>query len=577
MTNHNYNNEFFEKNQLFSTFDYLELQLDKDDPVYTLIKILGELDFSELISMYNDKGRKAFNPIMMFGIVTYANMQGIRSVDEMVSRCERDLGFITLAKGLKPKRDAFYNFINNKLNDLIIDDLHYQLLTIFKSKGYLTLEELFIDGTKIEANANRYTFVWRGTINYHLVNLLSNISSLMDDYNTFINDNNYKRKYSLLNESMFIVKGSDKVKYIIKENRRRKKNGINKLSNNEILEIGNVGPETFVRILDNLLMIINEENILFSTTKGVKKPDIQKLYETFYRYGQRLLKYKDNYLLMGKNRNSYSKTDIDATFMRMKDDHMLNGQLKPAYNLQYSIENYFIIDVYVSNDRTDYNTLIPVLKKHDLMTKISLTSVTADSGYCSEVNLAYCKDNKIKPFIKLQTHETQKTRKYKNNIGKHFNMKRTIVNGEFEYTCHNNQVLKYVETTHKYKNGFKQTFKTYRSESCDGCPLKSKCFYNYHENTHKDRNKQVIVNHIWENLKAESDANIQSDEGILKRQIRSIQTEGTFGDMKQNDDFRRVNHRSIDKVYKEFALYAIGRNINKYHRFENGKLVEYVN
>ena len=156
-------------------------------------------------------------------------------------------------------------------------------------------------------------------------------------------------------------------------------------------------------------------------------------------------------------------------------------------------------------------------------------------------------------------------------------MKRDIVDGQFQYTCHNNQVLKYVETTHKYKNGFKQTFKTYRCDSCDNCPLKSQCFYNYNEENHKNRNKQLIVNHNWEDLKNESDANVQSEEGIYKRQIRSIQTEGTFGDMKQNDDFRRVNHRSTLKVYKEFALYAIGRNINKYHRFEKGKLVQYVN
>jgi len=291
---------------------------------------------------------------------------------------------------------------------------------------------------------------------------------------------------------------------------------------------------------------------------------------------KRLIKYKDHFETMGTDRNSYSKTDMDATFMRMKDDHMLNGQLKPAYNLQYAIENYFIVDVYVSNDRTDYNTLIPVLNKHDLMTNTSLISVTADSGYCSEKNLSYCKENNIKPFIKLQTHETQKTRKYKNNIGKHFNMKQTIVNGEFQYTCHNDQILKYVETTHKYKYSFKQSFKTYRCESCQGCTLKPKCLYNYNEDKHKDKHKQFQVNHNWETLKNESDKNIQSDEGVIKRMIRSIQTEGTFGDMKENDDFRRLNLRSKDKVYKEFALYALGRNINKYHRFERGTLNEYT-
>jgi hypothetical protein len=210
------------------------------------------------------------------------------------------------------------------------------------------------------------------------------------------------------------------------------------------------------------------------------------------------------------------------------------------------------------------------------MTNTSVLSVTADSGYCSEKNLSYCKDNQIKPFIKLQSHETQKTRKYKNNIGKHFNMKKEIVDNELQYTCHNGQILKYIETNHSYKYGFKQTFKTYRSESCLGCHLKAKCFYNYNEEKHKDKVKQFKVNHHWEALKNETDNNIQSEEGIIKRMIRSIQTEGTFGDMKYNDDFTRVNHRSKDKVYKEFALYAIGRNINKYHRFEHQLLNEYT-
>ena len=375
MKEHIYYTEYFEKSQLFSSFDYMELQLDKDDPVYTLINLMEELDFTELISMYNDKGRKAFNPIMMFTLITYANMLGIRSVDEIVSRCERDIGFITIARGLKPRRDAFYNFLNNKLNALIIDHLHYQLLGIFKKQGYLTLGELYIDGTKIEANANRYTFVWRGSINYHLINLLSSISHVMDEYNRFITENNYKKKYDLIHETMFVIQGTDKVKRVIEENKKRKQKGKAKLPNNDVLEIGNVGPETFVRILNNITRIIEAEKIQLTSGEGAKKSEIQRLYEAFYHYGKRLITYKEHFEIMGPDRNSYSKTDIDATFMRMKDDHMLNGQLKPAYNLQYAMENYFIIDVYVSQDRTDYNTLIPLLNKHDLMTQTTLLSV----------------------------------------------------------------------------------------------------------------------------------------------------------------------------------------------------------
>jgi hypothetical protein len=123
----------------------------------------------------------------------------------------------------------------------------------------------------------------------------------MDEYNKFILDNNYKKKYNLINEKMFVIKGTDRVKHVIEENKIRKKKGIRKLSNNEVLEIGNVGPESFVRILDNLLTIIKGERIQFSSGKGAKKSHIQKLYEDFYRYGKRLSKYKDNFETMGSD------------------------------------------------------------------------------------------------------------------------------------------------------------------------------------------------------------------------------------------------------------------------------------
>jgi hypothetical protein len=154
---------------------------------------------------------------------------------------------------------------------------------------------------------------------------------------------------------------------------------------------------------------------------------------------------------MGKDRNSYciTKTDLEAIFMRMKEDHMLNGQLKPAYNAQIAAENYFIIQGYVSNDRTDYSTLIPVLKKHRDAFGDTLEAVTADSGYSSEKNLLYLKENGIRSYIKLPDHEKRKTRAYKENIGKD-----------------------------------------------------------------PDRNKVMKINERWEELWEESNANIQSEEGI---------------------------------------------------------------
>ncbi len=135
------------------------MHLPDDDPVYTLKNVLEEIDFSGLTARYSSKGRTGYNPIMMYALVTYANMRGVRSVDRIVELCERDLAFIWLAKGQRPQRDAFYEFKNGKLTSEILDDLNYQFLRRLKKEGYITLEALFIDGTKMEANANRYTFV----------------------------------------------------------------------------------------------------------------------------------------------------------------------------------------------------------------------------------------------------------------------------------------------------------------------------------------------------------------------------------------------------------------------------------
>jgi len=254
---------------------------------------------------------------------------------------------------------------------------------------------------------------------------------------------------------------------------------------------------------------------------------------------------------------------------------MMNGQLKPAYNVQIAVENYFIIHSYLSNDRTDYNTLIPVLEKHERAFSSYPSEVTADSGYSSEKNLIYLKDNNIKSFIKLQAHEAMKTRAYKENIGNHRNMSYIVEEDTHYYRCHDGRELHYIRTEQHRKGDYIQSLEVYASDDCSGCEHKQKCLYRYDEVRDIDKNKVMKINMNWEELKSESHANIQSAQGILNRQIRSIQTEGHFGDIKENNNFRRFNYRSSEKVYKEFLLYAIGRNVMKYHRFVNEEIVRY--
>ena len=495
MNRNNYYNDFFELGQQKINFNFYELSLPDDDPVFTIKKVMEEMDFTALLAQYSGKGKHGFNPIMKYGVLTYANMRGIREIDRIVELCKRDLAFIWLSQGQQPKRDAFYDFINKKLTPEILDDLNYQLLRRLKKEGI------------------------------------------------------------------------DKVRAVIEKNRKRKLTKHKKLPNNTIIEIDNCSPLDLLKLQKNLMMIAENEGIQFVYGKGKKKSEIQQLYEELGACGTKLMEYKECFEVMGKERNSYSKTDLEATFMRMKDDHMMNGQLKAAYNVQIAVENYFIVHVYVSNDRTDYNTLIPVVQKHLHTFGDVLKEVTADSGYCSEKNLLFLKEHSIESYIKLQDHEQRKTRAYKENIGKYYNMTTQIFEDEHFYVCHDGRELRHIRTEEKEMDGYTQTLEVYGCADCSGCEHKARCLYKYNPEKDTDKNKVMKINERWEALKERSHANIQSEKGILNRQIRSIQTEGHFGDIKENDDFRRFNHRTTERVYKEFMLYAIGRNINKYHRF----------
>lgn len=568
---YNYYNDFFEKGQQVINFNLYVMSLPKSDPVYTLKNVMEKMNFLTLESQYSKIGRKGYNPIMLFAVLLYANMRGVRSIDRIVELLERDIAFMWLSQGAKPKRDVFYEFINERLTEGILEDLHYQFIRLLHKEGLVSLECLFIDGTKIEANANRYTFVWRGSINYRLAGLLDNIDILFNRYNTFLKENDFDKKYKLPLAQMFVVDGMDKVREIIENNRERKLNHKKKLSNNKIIEIDEISPLKMLELQKTLLLIARDEGIIFEDGKGKRKSELQKIYHELELLGNRLLKYKESYKIMGATRNSYSKTDLHGTFMRMKEDHMMNGQLKPAYNLQIAVENYFVIHTFISDDRTDYNALIPVLKKHKKYLDKYPAEVTADSGYCSEKNLMFLKTHDIDSYIKLQTHEKIKSRAYKKDIGKYYNME------EFEdgYICNDGRKLKLSYTERHRSKGFEQLFNVYACQDCGGCKHKAECLYKYDEEKHEDKNKVIKVNRNWDKLKASSHENIQSDKGVYYRLIRSIQTEGFFGNMKENDGFRKFNHRSSEKVFKESLLYIFGKNIGRYHKFINDELKKY--
>jgi len=168
-----------------------------------------------------------------------------------------------------------------------------------------------------------------------------------------------------------------------------------------------------------------------------------------------------------------------------------------------------------------------------------------------------------------------KTRAYKEDIGKYYNMMYMVEEDTHYYRYHDGRRLDYIRTETSKQDGYTRTIEVYGCEDCGGCEHKARCLYKYDETRDVARNKVMKINENWEELKSESHTNIQSEQGIVNRQIRSIQTEGHFGDIKEKDNFRRFNYRSPEKVTKEFMLYTIGRNLNKYHRFLHGEIKKY--
>ena len=271
---------------------------------------------------------------------------------------------------------------------------------------------------------------------------------------------------------------------------------------------------------------------------------------------RRWMEYNRKKTICGENRNSYSKTDTDATFMHMKDDHMRNGQLKPGYNVQFAVNSGFITGIGVFSNRAAFGTLIPFLTylwhKHGK----SYRNVVADSGYESLANYRWLFENGQTAFIKPANYESGKKRSSKEQVGRMENM------GYYEpddcFICKNGRHLDLSShyTSHA-KDGTERKISVYRCEDCSGCPYRTACC------KAKDSEKRKEISVCWEfrNLRKNSYHNITTEEGKLLRCNRSIQAEGAFGQLKHNRNFKRFLTGGKVKVLAELLFLGLSQNI----------------
>lgn len=486
--------------------------IPEDDSVRLLFKVTEGLDYSKLYETYSTIGRNpAIAPETLFRIIVYGNMERIYSSRDLEKACRRDINFKWLLQGQEPpEHNTIARFRSERLTECIEDLFNQLIIKLYESKE-IEFENIFIDGTKIEANANRYSFVWKKATDKFEIKLQEKIRKILPE---IISTYNFE----------FVI--PDK-----------------KIS---VLFI--------TSILEELNNIKENENLIFVNGKGKRKSKLQKYVEALNDFVERQTKY-DSYNNIFDGRNSFSKTDNDATFMRMKEDHMKNGQLKPAYNIQIGVEGEYIIGVDISSERSDQLTFIPFLDKMKENLPKKIENIIADSGYESEENYQYLAENKQNAYIKPQTYEKAKTKKFKSDISKRENM---VYDEETDsYTCAYGKRLVVVNSKiTKSKSGFTILKTIYECESCDGCPYKNKC-------TKAKKNRQLHVSKNFIEKRKNSLSNITNEKGILLRMNRSIQVEGAFGVIKEDYGLRRFLLRGKANVKTEMILIAFGYNINK--------------
>ena len=495
----------------------IQIYIPKNDPVRLLNQLLEGLNYTRLLSTYSDKGRKsAVPPIILFQILVYAYMNRTFSSREIEKLCQRDLHFIWLLRGYPtPSHHTINRFRKDRLINGVMEDLFDQIVERLHDLGEIEFKNLFIDGTKIEANANRYSFVWLKSVTKNESKLHVKIEQLIQELNEmYLTNYEFKTSHPL---------------------------------------------SSLETCLADLNKRAKQQSLVFVYGKGKKKTLLQRQIEALNDYlekQRRYLVYKET---IGTHRSSCSKTDVDATFMRMKEDHMKNGQLKPAYNVQLGVEAEYIVGVGIFHSTTDVTTLVPFLTSMEARLSKKYEQIIADAGYESEENYAYLKTKHQKVFIKPTNYEQIRTRTFKAQIGKRENM--TYDQASDTYTCAANQTLHPVEVkVRETKTRYRRAVTIYESEDCTNCAFRLKC-----TKAKGGKPKRLEVSKQMNVLREESLKNIQSDEGIVLRKNRSIQVEGAFGVLKQDYGFRRFLTRGKPHVLVEMLLLCLGYNVHKLH------------
>ena len=497
-----------------------EFQIERDDPVRLLRHCIHQMDLTALFLSFHRAERNLIAPHKLLAILIYAYMNRIYSSRRIEEACRRDINFMYLLEGCPAPDHTTIARFRKKHFAPCAKEILAQMALLLGEVGAVSFQNLFVDGTKIESVSNRYSFVWKKGVQKHCSRLMEKLSAFLA--------------------------------YVEKEFGIHLRHG------------GDIHIRHLKRLRRRLKHVQKAQGIVFVYGSGRRKNMLQRAIETLDTYLLRLKDYTKKLHICGA-RNSFSKTDTEATFMRMKEDAMKNGQRKPAYNLQYGVEASFIVWAGIYANPTDTRTLIPFLEDFQEYIGTRSRNIIADAGYESEENYLYLRDKGQASYIKPNNYEISKKRKWKNDIGRRENM--VYLAGEDVYLCAEGKRLSAVGTRRtKSAGGYVSEKTIYACENCNGCERKGQCIHGNHSKIPlQERVKRLEVSKVFQREREENLARIRSTEGILLRMNRSIQVEGAFAQIKENFGFRRFLTRGQESVLGEAILLALAHNVLRLH------------
>lgn len=491
---------------------FSEKQIRNDDLSRTLLEIMERINVGRYFDF--SKGRPtSYRPQNMLACVLLAYSEiGNPSLRDIEHAILYDLRYRFIMQGYEPSYRTIQRFLEKYLKGNI-HEIHKDIFLCVHDKKEREKSILYIDGTKFEANANKMTFFWRAWINKYYPNHWKKVMELVRQINNYFKKNEIDIKYSIIKEPS--------IEYMME---------LDEKLNNWLDEIKAI-------------------------KKGRGIHPIAKIKRELNKSALKLWEYAIAKDLIGE-RNSFSKTDPDATLMHMKYDYYNHTNVfKPGYNVQLGIEDEYIAHFYVSADTNDIKTYIPFMEgyknKYERYPDISV----GDAGYGSFDNYSYSKLNGIKAALKYSGYEKKKEKVNEKNQHRLIHMKR---DEEGVPICAAGHKFELESVKVKQAAVAPKTTLYYRNSHCEGCPFRNKC-------TQSKEGRTAQVTPLLERYQREVDEFFKTEEGIEVSKNRSIYAEGAFGDIKKNYGFSILKRRGSDSVELEVGLVTIGFNIRRYH------------